>query len=152
MTNPDGEVAARAKEDFTQCCAWLRHFSSMWPAASAHKLFFEAGEWSIPHRIDSGQYELMHCSSRSGRLEVGGSRSRQRRLCIAFATHGLIAFSLAHRRSTSCSSPFIGIEPIEFGLAYACHEFGIGRSWGYVADTALLLEPSLYRHDEWWQH
>ena len=44
MTNPDGEVAARAKEDFTQCCAWLRHFSSMWPAASAHKLFFEAGE------------------------------------------------------------------------------------------------------------
>lgn len=44
MTNPDAEVASRAKEDFTQCCAWLRHFSSMWPAASAHKLFFEAGE------------------------------------------------------------------------------------------------------------
>lgn len=44
MTNPDVEVAARAKEDFTQCCAWLRHFSSMWPAASAHKLFFEAGK------------------------------------------------------------------------------------------------------------
>lgn len=44
MTNPNVEVAARAKEDFTQCCAWLRHFSSMWPAASAHKLFFEAGK------------------------------------------------------------------------------------------------------------
>jgi len=44
MTNTDTDVAARAKEDFTQCCAWLRHFSSMWPAASAHKLFFEAGK------------------------------------------------------------------------------------------------------------
>jgi hypothetical protein len=44
MTNPDVEVATRAKEDFTQCCTWLRHFSSMWPAASAHKLFFEAGK------------------------------------------------------------------------------------------------------------
>jgi hypothetical protein len=51
MTNPDGEVAARAKEDFTQCCAWLRHFSSMWPAASAHKLFFEAGKQSMQHRF-----------------------------------------------------------------------------------------------------
>lgn len=48
MTNSDSEVAARAKDDFTQCCAWLRHFSSMWPAASAHKLFFEAGELIWP--------------------------------------------------------------------------------------------------------
>jgi len=60
MTNPDGEVAARAKEDFTQCCAWLRHFSSMWPAASAHKLFFEAGQCFIPHRIEFSSFGLMH--------------------------------------------------------------------------------------------
>lgn len=33
--------ADRAKMNFAQCCIWLRDCSSSWPAASAHKLFFE---------------------------------------------------------------------------------------------------------------
>lgn len=63
MTNPDVEVAARAKEDFTQCCAWLRHFSSMWPAASAHKLFFEAGEWRCARENPQGWQAVPYSSS-----------------------------------------------------------------------------------------
>lgn len=59
MTNPDVEIAARAKEDFTQCCAWLRHFSSMWPAASAHKLFFEAGKYRGSLLVSSEGVMLM---------------------------------------------------------------------------------------------
>ncbi|RSH91638.1 hypothetical protein EHS25_009007 [Saitozyma podzolica] len=39
-TNP--QLSQRAKDNFSQCCIWLRDFSSSWPAASAHKLFFEA--------------------------------------------------------------------------------------------------------------
>lgn len=41
-SDPDEELAHRAKVNFAQCCIWLRDFSSSWPAASAHKVFFEA--------------------------------------------------------------------------------------------------------------
>lgn len=40
-SSPDPAIAHRAKLNFAQCCIWLRDFSSSWPAASAHKLFFE---------------------------------------------------------------------------------------------------------------
>lgn len=41
-SDSDEEVAHRARVNFAQCCIWLRDFSSSWPAASAHKVFFEA--------------------------------------------------------------------------------------------------------------
>lgn len=40
-SDPDEELAHRAKLTFAQCCIWLRDCSSAWPAASAHKVFFE---------------------------------------------------------------------------------------------------------------
>lgn len=40
-SSSDPAIAHRAKLNFAQCCIWLRDFSSSWPAASAHKLFFE---------------------------------------------------------------------------------------------------------------
>lgn len=40
-SDPDEELANRAKLTFAQCCIWLRDCSSSWPAASAHKVFFE---------------------------------------------------------------------------------------------------------------
>lgn len=41
-TSPDHAIATRAKADFQQSCTWLRALTDSWPAASAHKLFFEA--------------------------------------------------------------------------------------------------------------
>ncbi|ORY21002.1 fungal-specific transcription factor domain-domain-containing protein [Naematelia encephala] len=35
------DLANRAKFNFSRCCLWLREFSSSWPAASAHRMFFE---------------------------------------------------------------------------------------------------------------
>ncbi|WVQ68308.1 uncharacterized protein L199_006515 [Kwoniella botswanensis] len=40
-TNSDIQSANLAKTNFAQCCKWLRDFSSSWPAASSHRLFFE---------------------------------------------------------------------------------------------------------------
>lgn len=40
-SDPDEQLAHRAKLTFAQCCIWLRDCSSAWPAASAHKVFFE---------------------------------------------------------------------------------------------------------------
>ncbi|WVR04518.1 hypothetical protein IAU60_001522 [Kwoniella sp. DSM 27419] len=40
-TSSDMDVAHKAKVNFAQCCIWLRDFSSSWPAASSHRLFFE---------------------------------------------------------------------------------------------------------------
>ncbi|KAL7418775.1 hypothetical protein Q5752_006458 [Cryptotrichosporon argae] len=40
-TDPDERLSRKAKLNFAQCCIWLRDFSSSWPAASTHKLFFE---------------------------------------------------------------------------------------------------------------
>ncbi|WVQ81730.1 hypothetical protein IAT38_003855 [Cryptococcus sp. DSM 104549] len=37
----DRALANRAKLNFSQCCLWLREFSSSWAAASAHRVFFE---------------------------------------------------------------------------------------------------------------
>jgi len=106
----------------------------------------------VPIQYNSCQYELMPRCSRPGRLEASGSRSRQRRLYIASTTHGLIAFSLAHWWVTSCPSPFIGIKSIEFGFAHARHGLSFYWCWRHAADTAFLLEPSLYRYNEQWQH
>ncbi|KAK8870076.1 hypothetical protein IAR55_000646 [Kwoniella newhampshirensis] len=40
-TNPDQDIAHKAKVNFAQCCIWLRDFSKSWPAASSHRVFFE---------------------------------------------------------------------------------------------------------------
>lgn len=40
-SDTDQALADRAKMNFAQCCIWLRDCSASWPAASAHKLFFE---------------------------------------------------------------------------------------------------------------
>ncbi|WWD15628.1 hypothetical protein CI109_100050 [Kwoniella shandongensis] len=40
-TNPDHNIAHKAKVNFAQCCIWLRDFSKSWPAASSHRVFFE---------------------------------------------------------------------------------------------------------------
>lgn len=40
-SDSDPALADRAKMNFAQCCIWLRDCSASWPAASAHKLFFE---------------------------------------------------------------------------------------------------------------
>ncbi|CAK9784722.1 unnamed protein product [Cutaneotrichosporon oleaginosum] len=40
-SDADQALADRAKMNFAQCCIWLRDCSASWPAASAHKLFFE---------------------------------------------------------------------------------------------------------------
>ncbi|OXB38001.1 hypothetical protein J007_02228 [Cryptococcus neoformans] len=37
----DPALANRAKINFSQCCLWLREFSSSWASASAHRVFFE---------------------------------------------------------------------------------------------------------------
>ncbi|ODO09362.1 hypothetical protein I350_02962 [Cryptococcus amylolentus CBS 6273] len=37
----DPARAHRAKINFSQCCIWLKEFSSSWPAASSHRVFFE---------------------------------------------------------------------------------------------------------------
>lgn len=55
-TDPDETLAHRAKVNFAQCCIWLRDFSASWPAASAHKVFFE-GLIQGGLRISSGDLE-----------------------------------------------------------------------------------------------
>ncbi|BEI86712.1 hypothetical protein CcaverHIS002_0700580 [Cutaneotrichosporon cavernicola] len=40
-SDADQALAERAEMNFAQCCIWLRDCSASWPAASAHKLFFE---------------------------------------------------------------------------------------------------------------
>ncbi|KAK4688185.1 hypothetical protein P7C73_g1927, partial [Tremellales sp. Uapishka_1] len=40
-TSTDSALAHLSKVNFSQCCLWLREVSSSWPAASAHKVFFE---------------------------------------------------------------------------------------------------------------
>ncbi|OCF39477.1 hypothetical protein I317_06695 [Kwoniella heveanensis CBS 569] len=67
-TDADPSIAALAKNNFQQCCTWLRSVSASWPAASSHRLFFEG---SLGVVIKAG----LALSSTSG---IGSRPSRNR--------------------------------------------------------------------------
>lgn len=70
-TDPDDELAHRARVNFAQCCIWLRDISSSWPSASAHKVFFEgrkygASDVKLTSPVIQGGLKLLSHESGAG--------------------------------------------------------------------------------------
>lgn len=137
-TSSNLSVAQQAREDFQQCCTWLRLFSSSWPAASAHKLFFEAviqGGLKLvdPNAGSADQASpLQHTSSLESPSLTGGLQAVRRHLSISHPRE--------HRVSMSIDAPQ---NSMANGMLQLPHLY-----WNHLSNTTLSA-PQPVEFEPW---
>nr|XP_019043789.1 hypothetical protein I302_07059 [Kwoniella bestiolae CBS 10118]OCF22719.1 hypothetical protein I302_07059 [Kwoniella bestiolae CBS 10118] len=134
-TNSEIQSADLAKTNFAQCCKWLRDFSSSWPAASSHRLFFEG-------LIKGG----LKMATTTGKKPAGNLRPECRVPASRSVGHNSTSSSLPQPDSPSTPTTPDGLRSIRRNLSVHEEEQGRNDQLQLLSDTATTLsgfDPSM---------